>query len=444
MAEQQVSTNKFGISDWIVDGGGIAKGATHTTIAAAFSSASSGDTIYIRPGTYAGNLTIPVGINVTSLPGNNAQGNVNIVGKLTQTATGTSTFANLQFTTNFDVILDIGGSGSIQTAFQRCSFFLVDGDGITINNASASPNFTDCSFHQTGNTLDYFNITACSTTTFAGCRFFSTGTIGTSDVDAGTVSFVNCNLHQLLTCSGAALYRFKRCSWNPNQNVTFLTTAGTGTSTIQDLTLVSGTAAAISIGSGTTVEAQLLSIHSTNTDPIEGAGTIVYGEVEFSDTGHGISTTTTTPGTVVTGSISFDDGTNSLDEYEEGSWTPTIDASSSSPSITYSERVGAYTRIGNQVVVTCSLNWSANSGGTGNFELTGLPFTSANTVLRAMGGFLSNEVTFDAGAIYIIPAIIPNTSLIRCFQVRDNTNFIDIPIADIGTGNFQLQIQYAV
>ena len=305
MAEQQVSTNKFGISDWIVDGGGIANGATHTTIAAAFSSASSGDTIYIRPGTYTENLTIPVGINVTSLPGNNAQGNVNIIGKLTQTATGTSTFANLRLTTNSDVILDIGGSGGIQTEFQRCSFFLGDGDGITINNASASPNFTDCSFHQTGNTLDYFNITACSTTTFMGCSFFSTGTIGTSDVDAGTVIFINCNLHQLLTCSGAALYKFDRCSWNPNQNVTFLTTAGTGTTTIKDLTLVSGTAAAISIGSGTTVEANQLSIKSTNANPITGAGTLIYSCIENTGTGSGINVTTQTPHYRALGQPSF-------------------------------------------------------------------------------------------------------------------------------------------
>ena len=130
--------------------------------------------------------------------------------------------------------------------------------------------------------------------------------------------------------------------------------------------------------------------------------------------------------------------------YEEGTWTPTIDASITSPSITYGERVGGYTRIGNKVIANCSLLVIANSGGSGNFEVTGLPFTSANTVLRAMGSFLSNEVTFDAGAIYVLAAMLPNTAFIRCFQVRDNTNFVDIPITDIGTGNFQIQIEYTV
>ena len=230
MAIGRVGTNQFSVANFIVDKGGRYQGATHVTIADALSDASSGDTIYIRPGTYTEDLTIPVGINVTSLPGNNAQGNVNIVGKLTQTATGTSTFANLRLTTkseNPDVILDIGGSGLIQTSFIDCAFFLTDADGITINNASAAPNFTDCSFNQTGNTFDYFNITSCDRTRFVGCSFFVTGTIGTSDIDAGIVDFINCNLNQLLTCSGAAVYNFNRCSWNPSQSVTFLTTAGT-------------------------------------------------------------------------------------------------------------------------------------------------------------------------------------------------------------------------
>jgi hypothetical protein len=298
MAVGRVGTNQFSVSNFIVDGGGLQLGATHTTIAAAFSDASSGDTVYIRPGTYTEDPTVPVGINVAALPGTAAPGagNVTIVGKLTQTATGTSTFSNIIFATNSDVMLDFGGSGLIQTSFQNCSFFLLDADGLTINNASGNPNFRNCTFHQTGDTFDYFNITLCGTVTYTDCRFFVSGAIGTSDIDAGVVAFTNCNLHQLFTCSGSSFYRIKRCSWGPGQNVTFLTTAGTGTTNIKGLILDSGTAVAISIGSGTTVNAQQLSIKSTNENPIDGAGTINYSTIDFLESGHSISTATENPG----------------------------------------------------------------------------------------------------------------------------------------------------
>ena len=65
---------------------------------------------------------------------------------------------------------------------------------------------------------------------------------------------------------------------------------------------------------------------------------------------------------------------NTLDDYEEGTWTPVLDRNSSSPSVTYISQAGKYTKIGNLVNVSFGLNWSANSGGAGNYKITGLPF----------------------------------------------------------------------
>jgi len=68
---------------------------------------------------------------------------------------------------------------------------------------------------------------------------------------------------------------------------------------------------------------------------------------------------------------------NTLDDYEEGSWTPSI-TRDSNPSIgSYQVRYGKYTKIGNQVTLFCQVASSTVSGGSGVWKCTGLPFSSA-------------------------------------------------------------------
>jgi hypothetical protein len=69
---------------------------------------------------------------------------------------------------------------------------------------------------------------------------------------------------------------------------------------------------------------------------------------------------------------------NTLDDYEEGTWTPTLTATATNPSATYTLQIGRYTKIGNLVQVSCILETSAKSGGTGDLKISGLPFTSTN------------------------------------------------------------------
>jgi hypothetical protein len=59
---------------------------------------------------------------------------------------------------------------------------------------------------------------------------------------------------------------------------------------------------------------------------------------------------------------------NTLDDYEEGTWTPTM----SSGTATIKSAVGTYTKIGNRVIV--SFNFTGNSTGTSS-SIGGLPFT---------------------------------------------------------------------
>lgn len=73
---------------------------------------------------------------------------------------------------------------------------------------------------------------------------------------------------------------------------------------------------------------------------------------------------------------------NTLDDYEEGSWTPVLTfATPGNLSVTYSTQVGRYTKIGNRVLVQCVIITSAFTYTTssGQLRVTGLPFTSDST-----------------------------------------------------------------
>lgn len=69
---------------------------------------------------------------------------------------------------------------------------------------------------------------------------------------------------------------------------------------------------------------------------------------------------------------------NTLDDYEEGSWTPTVSGSSTAGTGTYNAQVGRYTKIGNTVTVSAYINLASHTG-SGNTTLTNLPFTILNS-----------------------------------------------------------------
>jgi len=113
---------------------------------------------------------------------------------------------------------------------------------------------------------------------------------------------------------------------------------------------------------------------TTNSGTVISASTIGVGGATPSTSGAGI----TFPATQ---SASTD--ANTLDDYEEGTWTPTI--SSGSGTITSSSVSGAkYTKIGNVVEITINITITTvgTAGGSCNFTL---PFTPTNTV--QIGGY---------------------------------------------------------
>jgi hypothetical protein len=72
---------------------------------------------------------------------------------------------------------------------------------------------------------------------------------------------------------------------------------------------------------------------------------------------------------------------NTLDDYEEGTWTPIFTASTPGTfSTSYSAQVGAYNKIGNIVIASFIVSGTTTKGtASGDFLIGGLPFATANT-----------------------------------------------------------------
>ena len=70
-------------------------------------------------------------------------------------------------------------------------------------------------------------------------------------------------------------------------------------------------------------------------------------------------------------------GANTLDDYEEGTWTPDLQFGAAKVGITYTNRNGTYTKIGRLVALNFNFLLSAKGSSTGNAQTYGLPFTVA-------------------------------------------------------------------
>jgi hypothetical protein len=92
----------------------------------------------------------------------------------------------------------------------------------------------------------------------------------------------------------------------------------------------------------------------------------------------GATPATTGAGITFPATQSASSDANTLDDYEEGSWTPTIQGGTTGGTTTYTSQAASYVKIGKVVHVTCDLAASSTTG-TGQLRIGGLPFTSGAT-----------------------------------------------------------------
>lgn len=95
------------------------------------------------------------------------------------------------------------------------------------------------------------------------------------------------------------------------------------------------------------------------------------------------ATTTGASGTSVSGTV--------LDDYEEGTWTPSVTVG------TVSSVSGEYTKIGRTVHITATLGNFSNTVNNEKLLITSLPFTASVTA-RAIGGAMWSDINKDFGS----------------------------------------------
>jgi hypothetical protein len=71
---------------------------------------------------------------------------------------------------------------------------------------------------------------------------------------------------------------------------------------------------------------------------------------------------------------------NTLDDYEEGTWTPTLRFGGATTGITYVYQNGLYTKVGNLVFIRVTIVLTSKGSATGSATVTGLPFTTNSTI----------------------------------------------------------------
>lgn len=95
---------------------------------------------------------------------------------------------------------------------------------------------------------------------------------------------------------------------------------------------------------------------------------------------------------------------NTLDDYEEGTFTPTIGGSAPAGTGTYGTngQIGRYQKIGNRCYFTIWLQWTNLSGAGGFLLAIGLPFTSSSSAntYYAVTAYMDGTITLNANSVF--------------------------------------------
>ena len=140
----------------------------------------------------------------------------------------------------------------------------------------------------------------------------------------------------------------------------------------------------------------------------------------------------TTPG-VVFGTPTGDVISKTLNDYEEGTWTPKYEALSTDfTSVTYVRNSGRYVKIGDFVWASFYIYTSSVAGGSGNVAITQFPFTLGQGISMPLW-------QAKWGANY--PVATRTTSGTDQAQLYKTNNTTPIQAADFSTANNRNQVE---
>lgn len=118
-------------------------------------------------------------------------------------------------------------------------------------------------------------------------------------------------------------------------------------------------------------------------------------------------------------------GVDALGAYTLGTFVPTITGSTGNPAPVYVTQLGSYQKIGKLVFVSIQIVVSALVGGTGDFQIVTLPFTTDATIGSTFSGTFSTAGgTVTRRAIF---QVNPNSTTLLMYQ--DDAGATQLPQA---------------
>lgn len=389
-----------------------------TTIAAALTAAVSGQTIFIRGGTYTENPTLKVGVNLTAFGSNsslNQTGIVVISGTCTLTGAGTVTISGIQLQTNSAALLAVTGSAASIVNLNNCNLNCTNNTGITFSSSSASAaiNISNCTGDLGTTGIALFSHSSAGTLTFISSNFTNSGGSSTaSTASAGGLGMNYSSMRSPITTSGTNGMGTHGLNLDTSaQNVTALTMGGTGGLSFDNY--ASGTASAISVGGSLGIADCI--INSTNTNAITGGGALAYDDLSFTGASKLINTTTQSV-------------------FNSSSFVPVLNFGGATTGIAYSNQYGRYYRVGNLVTFSIYIALTNKGSATGSATITGLPFLSTNDggeydyTMPAWGGMTI------VGATSLIADLPANSATLGLFFLVATTGAITA-LADTNFSN---------
>jgi hypothetical protein len=138
---------------------------------------------------------------------------------------------------------------------------------------------------------------------------------------------------------------------------------------------------------------------------------------------------------------------NTLDDYEEGTWTPVYAGNSGSiGSTAYTVQRGRYTKIGRTVFATAEIELSNKGSWTSGVRFEGLPFANLGATEICLGSVILGFVDFAAGQLYCNPRSVgANNTSFYIDITLDNADREILGTAAVANNSlFQFNITYTV
>ena len=184
---------------------------------------------------------------------------------------------------------------------------------------------------------------------------------------------------------------------------------------------------------------EMLSLSGTGIITITPPATNTNRAITLPDAAGAIVVSGTTPslnGITFPATQSASADANTLDDYEEGTWTPTL---ANIGTGTYSTNTGSYTKIGNRVYLTVVLDINTTGTASGDLQINGFPFT---TVSAEPSRSVSGNLLCGGWSSNGTPNIVFMNSSATIATIQDNQGNTVRTHANMGTGSFRFDISY--